>query len=224
MVRSRDGVEKAFNDRNSVAAKNWENTIAKKPKQPSYSAPKIRKPSSDEIWQRVERAVANYFPDGDPSDYLNPWIERNNLNWDDVTRAIKKNGYKDLWDYWNALAHDYNSDADHDERISGGKENRPRAPFMESKTKESSIMKGIISEAGHLLSNKAGLYFKKIDPNYHTTVSDTGQIMYHVLGKTIYITKSGPDSIAVIDHNDGSPKEVATSFARLTKSVSKRKS
>jgi hypothetical protein len=146
MVRSRDGVEKAFNDRNSVAAKNWENTIAKKPKQPSYSAPKIRKPSSDEIWQKVTTAVANYFPDGDPSDYLYLWVERNNLNWDDVTRAIKKNGYKDLWDYWNALAHDYNSDADHDERISGGKENRPRAPFMESKTKESSIMRGIKGE------------------------------------------------------------------------------
>ena len=132
MVRSRDGVEKAFNDRNSVAAKNWENTIAKKPKQPSYSAPKIRKPSSDEIWQKVTTVVANYFPDGDPSDYLYLWAERNKLNWEDVIRAIKKNGYKDLWDYWNALAHDYNSDADHDERVSGGKENRPRAPFMEN--------------------------------------------------------------------------------------------
>jgi hypothetical protein len=132
MVRSRDGVEKAFNDRNSVAAKNWEATIVKKPKQPSYSAPKIRKPSSDEIWQKVTTVVANYFPDGDPSDYLYLWADRNKLSWEDVLKAIKKNGYKDLWDYWNALADDYNSDADHDERISGGTEKRPRATYMEN--------------------------------------------------------------------------------------------
>lgn len=87
-------------------------------------AAKPKKPSSDEIWRRVEHAISNYFPDGDPTDYLNPYMERNGLNWDDITRAAKKNGYKDLWDYWNTLVQDIENDAYYDWMSA----KRPEAP------------------------------------------------------------------------------------------------
>ena len=83
-----------------------------------------KKPSLDQIWQEVEHAISNYFPDGDPSDYLNPYMERNNLTWDDITKAAKKNGYNDLWDYWNALAQDIENDAYYDWMAA----KRPEAP------------------------------------------------------------------------------------------------
>ena len=92
---------------------------------------KPKKPTSDQIWQKVEHAISNYFPDGDPTDYLNPYMERNGLNWDDITRAAKKNGYKDLWDYWNTLTQDIENDAYGDWLASDGKNVRTRGQFME---------------------------------------------------------------------------------------------
>ncbi len=87
-------------------------------------AAKPKKPTLDQIWQRVEHAISNYFPDGDPTDYLNPYMERNNLTWDDITRAAKRNGYKDLWDYWNTLSQDIENDAYYDWQAA----KRPEAP------------------------------------------------------------------------------------------------
>ena len=95
---------------------------------------KPKKPTLDQIWQKIEHAISNYFPDGDPTDYLGPYMERNNLSWDDITRAAKKNGYKDLWDYWNTLAQDIENDAYYDWHATGGKNVRQRAPFMETPT------------------------------------------------------------------------------------------
>ena len=65
-----------------------------------------KKPSTDEVWRKIEDAVANSFPDGDPYDMLWPWLERNGLDNDDVVRAARKQGYKDLWDYWHILSRD----------------------------------------------------------------------------------------------------------------------
>lgn len=65
-----------------------------------------KKPSTNEVWRKIENAVANSFPDGDPYDVLWPWLERNGLDNDDVVRAARKQGYKDLWDYWNILSRD----------------------------------------------------------------------------------------------------------------------
>lgn len=121
---------------------------------------KPKKPTLDQIWQKIENAISNYFPDGDPTDYLGPYMDRNNLTWDDITRACKRQGYKDLWDYWNTLAQDIENDAYGDWMATGGKNVRQRAPFMEDpdtsgpvgtqpggwrKTNESrsSILKGI---------------------------------------------------------------------------------
>lgn len=99
-------------------------------------AAKPVKPSSDEIWRRVEHAISNFFPDGDPTDYLNPYMQKNNLTWDDITRAAKKNGYKDLWDYWNTLTQDIENDAYGDWLATGGKNVRTRGQFMENNSSE----------------------------------------------------------------------------------------
>ena len=90
-----------------------------------------KKPTLDQIWQKIEHAISNYFPDGDPTDYLAPYMERNGLDWDDITRACKKQGYSNLWDYWNTLAQDIEHDAYGDWLATGGKNVRQRAPFME---------------------------------------------------------------------------------------------
>ena len=123
-VRSLDGVEKAFNNPNSIAAKNWASSTAKKAKPTSFSTPK--KPSLDTIWQKVEHAVSMQFPDGEPIDILGPWLDRNNLTIDDVNRAAKKHGYKSLYHYWDALASDYESDARSDWEHSGRKGPEPK--------------------------------------------------------------------------------------------------
>lgn len=94
-------------------------------------ADRPKKPTLDQIWQKIEHAISNYFPDGDPTDYLGPYMDRNNLSWDDITRACKKQGYTDLWDYWNTLAQDIENDAYGDWMATGGKNVRQRAPFME---------------------------------------------------------------------------------------------
>jgi hypothetical protein len=75
---------------------------------------KPKKPSLDQIWQKVEHAISNYYPDGDPTDYLNPYMQKTGITWDDITRAAKRNGYKDLWDYWNSLTQDIENDAYYD--------------------------------------------------------------------------------------------------------------
>lgn len=75
---------------------------------------KPKKPTLDQIWQKVEHAISNYFPDGDPTDYLNPYMQKTGITWDDITRAAKRNGYNDLWDYWNTLTQDIENDAYYD--------------------------------------------------------------------------------------------------------------
>jgi hypothetical protein len=95
---------------------------------------KPKKPTLDQIWQKVEYAISNYFPDGDPTDYLNPYMQKTGINWDDITRAAKKNGYKDLWDYWNTLTQDIENDAYGDWLASDGKNVRTRGQFMEEPT------------------------------------------------------------------------------------------
>lgn len=78
----------------------------------------------------------------------------------------------------------------------------------------------MLNSFGHQkLYDKVSKHFKKVDPNYKTSLSKGGVTMHHVAGKTIYFTRSGPDKIAVIDHHDKQPPEVTTSFAGLTRAL-----
>lgn len=128
-------------------------------------AAKPKKPTLDQIWQRVEHAISNYFPDGDPTDYLNPYIQKTGITWDDITRAAKKNGYKDLWDYWNTLAQDIENDAYGDWLATGGKNVRQRAPFLEedqiNETYPSSIKQYASDLARHM--REEGYEWEQVD-------------------------------------------------------------
>lgn len=108
-VRRREAEKKA----SAKAEKDWQKTQARW-KREDEREQRAKRKDTDTIWRHIEHAISNYFPDGDPTDYLNPYMERNNLTWDDITRAAKKNGYKDLWDYWNTLAQDIENDAYYD--------------------------------------------------------------------------------------------------------------
>ena len=118
-VRRREAEKKA----SAKAEKDWQKTQARW-KREDEREQRAKRKDTDTIWRHVEHAISNYFPDGDPTDYLNPYMERNNLTWDDITRAAKKNGYKDLWDYWNTLAQDVENDAYYDWLAA----ERPEAP------------------------------------------------------------------------------------------------
>lgn len=85
------------------------------PKPPK--APARKKLTLDDVWRKVEEVVGNIFPDGDPIDWMLPWLERQGIEeykcGDIIDRAARKNGYKDMYAYWNELkTGDYGHDFD----------------------------------------------------------------------------------------------------------------
>ena len=77
----------------------------KLPKQPaSLNKPKL---TLDQVWNKVEYVIGEIFPDGDPIDYLAPWLEKHGVRdfkiGEVLDRAAKKHGYKDMYDYYDSL-------------------------------------------------------------------------------------------------------------------------
>lgn len=71
-------------------------------------APKAQpKLTLDDVWRKVENVVSQIYPDGDPNDYMAPWLEKHGIRdfkiGEILDRAAKKNGYKDMYDYWNSM-------------------------------------------------------------------------------------------------------------------------
>lgn len=62
----------------------------------------------DKIWWKVEEVIGAICPDGDPIDYIGPWCERNGIPYEYVTKAARKNGYKDMYDYYREMIDSYN--------------------------------------------------------------------------------------------------------------------
>ena len=65
------------------------------------------------IWFRIEDLIGNIFPDGDPIDWVAPFIKKQGVSQYDVGNVIKKAanqaGHKDMYDYWNKLKSTYGS-------------------------------------------------------------------------------------------------------------------
>ena len=102
-------------DPNSASAQIFKNSGAKKIK---FSTPKIAKavkPSLDAIYIRGQDAISQSFPEGDPIDYLSPYLRVNGLTFEDVNKAFNKNEKKDFNSYlakmWDDSALDAISDA-----------------------------------------------------------------------------------------------------------------
>ena len=79
--------------------------------QPKSTAPKL---TLDAVWRKVEDVVGQIFPDGDPIDYLAPWLEKHGIRdfkiGEILDRAAKKNGYEDLYDYYDSMKDQYARD------------------------------------------------------------------------------------------------------------------
>ena len=79
--------------------------------------------SREQIWHKVEEAVGNSFPDGDPIDTLGPWMRKFDISMDEVNAAVawatgntrRKNAKQfGLYDYLANMWDDYAADALHD--------------------------------------------------------------------------------------------------------------
>lgn len=79
-------------------------------KQMFAQKPAAKKPaglSLDQIWRKVEDVVSSVYPDGDPIDHLAPWLEKQGIKGhqvgDVLRKAAVKNGYSDVYDYFNSM-------------------------------------------------------------------------------------------------------------------------
>lgn len=114
-VASLDGVYKRFKSLDDPAAQEWKQTVANKPKEPKVPKAPVKKLTLRDVYDRVETAIGNSFPDGDPIDHFGPWLEKNKLTMDHVDRAFRKfaktsyNQY--LVDMWDSTAGDAIHDA-----------------------------------------------------------------------------------------------------------------
>jgi preprotein translocase subunit YajC len=85
--------------------------ILNKPSEPS--APKVqpKKLTLDDVWRKVESVVAQVYPDADPIDWLTPWFQKHGIRdfkiGEILDRAARKNGYKDLYDYYHSMSELY---------------------------------------------------------------------------------------------------------------------
>lgn len=77
------------------------------PKKQMFSQPKQPKLTLDDVWFKIQSVVSNIYPDGDPIDHLAPWLKKHGIRdfkiGEILDRAAKKNGYKDLYDYWESM-------------------------------------------------------------------------------------------------------------------------
>ena len=83
------------------------------PKAAKVSAPRAPAPKKltlDDVWRKVEEVVGQIYPDGDPIDWMMPWFKRQGIEdfkvGEIIDRAARKNGYKDMYDYWKSFGED----------------------------------------------------------------------------------------------------------------------
>jgi hypothetical protein len=126
VIKNLDGKEKRFKDDQSASAIEWKNSHTPKTQRQLDAerekywrdldkAAKVKKPTLDEIYSRVETEVGNSFPDGDPIDRLRDWMRKFEVTMDDIDRAFKKNAKSDFHTYlgnmWEGMAQDAFHDA-----------------------------------------------------------------------------------------------------------------
>ena len=85
------------------------NAIPPKP-QAEPKAPVVRRDANgltraeyQMVWRKIEEVVGQIFPDGDPIDWLGPWLDRKRIqNGGEVlNKACRLNGFKDIYDYYD---------------------------------------------------------------------------------------------------------------------------
>jgi hypothetical protein len=97
--------------KSTVSAEKEQQRLAKKARDARYAEPKraaAPKISLDSIWMKVEDVIGRTVPDGDPIDYIGPWCEKNGIPYEMVNKAARKNGYKDMYAYYDEMVQHYN--------------------------------------------------------------------------------------------------------------------
>lgn len=116
VAKSLDGVEKRFPTADTAGRDAWTQSYAKPQKSaPAPAEPKQQELDLDTVWRKVQDVISNIFPDGDPIDWLIPWFRKQGIKdfkiGDMLDRAAQKNGYEDIYDYYDQLKKDYAADA-----------------------------------------------------------------------------------------------------------------
>jgi len=80
--------------------------------------PKPKKPTSSEIYNKVVTVIGNTFPDGDPIDWLIPYMKRTGVTREEIDAAVRKHAlikrgglYTYLASMWDDFQGDTISDA-----------------------------------------------------------------------------------------------------------------
>jgi hypothetical protein len=74
-----------------------------------------KKPTLQDIFDKFEECVGEYFPNGDPIDGMIDWLRKNGLTVGDVDKAIKKHGgAKSYTEYMAQAWDDFKDDQLHD--------------------------------------------------------------------------------------------------------------
>jgi len=115
VAKSLDGVEKRFKTSDTAGRDAWSQSYAKPQKPaPAPAAPKKPALDLDTVWRKVEEVVANIFPDGDPIDWLGPWLQKQGITdykiGEILDKAAQKNGFKDIYDYYDEMKRQYDAD------------------------------------------------------------------------------------------------------------------
>jgi hypothetical protein len=120
VAKSLDGVEKRFPTADTAGRDAWAQSYAKAQKSDTAPLPPEQQgPDLDTVWRKVQDVIFNIFPDGDPIDWLIPWFEKQGIKdfkiGDMLNRAAQKNGYEDIYDYYDQLKKDFATDAETNE-------------------------------------------------------------------------------------------------------------
>lgn len=90
----------------------------KAPKEPKVRAPAsprrdsngLTKDDYGTVWRKIEEVVGNIFPDGDPIDWLAPWLKKSGIRdhhiGEVLDKACKMNGYKNMYKYYDSFKTD----------------------------------------------------------------------------------------------------------------------
>lgn len=86
----------------------------------------------DKLFHKAEDYIGQSFPDGDPMDYIGPFMEKNDYQTGDLDLAYKKNVKMDFYKYLAATWKDHAADRVHDarEQVKQGKKPSDGQPFF----------------------------------------------------------------------------------------------
>jgi hypothetical protein len=92
-----------------------------KAQQKAMRPPAQPKLTLNDVWRQVEHVIGQIFPDGDPIDWMGPWLQKRGYKdfqvGDIINRAARANGYKDMYAYYDELKQQHADDQAYDAQM-----------------------------------------------------------------------------------------------------------